>query len=34
MRFPSSVIASLFGFAQRQYFNAISGSEQAPQVKF
>ena len=34
MRFPSSVIASLFGFAGRQYFNAVSGSEQAPQVKF
>ena len=34
MRVPSSIIASMFGFAQRQYFNAAAGSENAPQVKF
>ena len=34
MRFPSSVIASIFGFKSRQYFNSVPGSENAPQVKF
>jgi LemA protein len=34
MRFPSSVIASMFGFSERQYFNAVSGAETAPAVKF
>ena len=34
MRVPSSIIASMFGFGQRQYFNATAGAEQAPQVKF
>jgi LemA protein len=34
MRFPSSIVASMFGFGQRQYFNDAAGSDQAPQVKF
>ena len=34
MRFPSSIVASIFGFDQRQYFNAAPGTENAPQVKF
>lgn len=34
MRFPSSIVASMFHFAERQYFNATPGSENAPQVKF
>jgi LemA protein len=34
MRFPSSIVASMFGFSQRAYFNAAPGSETAPQVKF
>ena len=34
MRFPSSVMASLFGFGERQYFNATPGAENAPAVKF
>jgi len=34
MRIPSSIIASIFGFSQRQYFNAAAGAENAPQVKF
>jgi LemA protein len=33
-RFPSSIIASMFGFGQREYFNAAPGAETAPQVKF
>lgn len=32
--FPSSVIANLFGFGQRNYFEAVSGAESAPEVKF
>lgn len=34
MRFPSSVIASIFGFKTREAFKAVSGSEVAPAVKF
>lgn len=34
MRVPSSIVASMFGFTQRQYFNAAAGAENAPQVKF
>ncbi|MBN2425465.1 MAG: LemA family protein [Calditrichaceae bacterium] len=32
--FPSNIIASMFGFAEKQYFQAQAGAEQAPQVKF
>jgi len=34
MRFPSSVIASIFGFDERTYFEATEGAENAPAVKF
>lgn len=34
MRVPSSIVASMFGFGQREYFNAEAGAEKAPQVKF
>ncbi len=32
MRIPSSIIASMFGFAERTYFNADQGAEKAPKV--
>ncbi len=32
--FPRSVIASIFGFDDIQYFQASTGAENAPQVKF
>lgn len=31
---PSSIIASMFGFKERSYFEAASGSESAPTFKF
>ncbi len=34
MRIPSSIIASIFGFEQKSYFEAVKGSETVPQVKF
>lgn len=33
-RFPSSVVASIFGFSDRAYFEAVKGAEKAPEVKF
>jgi len=33
-RFPTVLIASLFGFAERPYFQAVQGAEQPPAVKF
>jgi LemA protein len=33
-RFPGSVLASLFGFKERSYFDAAAGAENAPQVQF
>lgn len=32
--FPTSMIAGMFGFGQKQYFQAEPGSEKAPKVKF
>ncbi|MBI4438484.1 LemA family protein [Candidatus Woesearchaeota archaeon] len=32
--FPSSIVASMFGFTQREFFQAQAGAEKAPQVKF
>ena len=32
--FPTSMIAGMFGFGQKAYFQAEPGSEKAPQVKF
>ena len=34
MRFPSSLMASLFGFKSRAYFEAAKGAEVAPGVSF
>jgi LemA protein len=33
-RFPSNVVAGIFGFAERTYFEAAAGAENAPQVQF
>lgn len=33
-RFPSSMIASIFGFGSRTYFEAVKGSEVVPKVQF
>jgi LemA protein len=33
-RFPSNIIASMFGFEKKGYFEADSGAEKAPQVEF
>lgn len=33
-KFPSSILASLFGFEKRAYFAAAEGSEEAPKVEF
>jgi len=33
-RFPSKLFASLFGFREREYFESVAGSEDAPQVSF
>jgi len=32
--FPTNMLAGMFGFTERQYFEAVSGSEKAPEVKF
>ena len=32
-RFPSSIVASMFGFSARPYFQAAAGAEVAPTVK-
>ena len=33
-RFPKNIIASMFGFEKRPYFEAQEGAEKAPEVKF
>jgi LemA protein len=33
-RFPGSIVASIFGFSDRAYFEAVKGAEKAPEVKF
>lgn len=33
-RFPGNIIASLFGFEKKAYFEAAAGTEKAPEVKF
>lgn len=33
-KFPTNVIANMFGFTAKGYFEATPGSEQAPEVKF
>lgn len=34
LRFPTNLFARLFGFSQRNYFEAAAGAETAPQVDF
>lgn len=33
-KFPSNIIASMFGFEKKGYFEAVEGSEKAPQLHF
>lgn len=33
-RFPRNIVASIFGFEKKSYFEAEEGAEQAPQVEF
>lgn len=33
-RFPTNVVAGIFGFKQREYFQSAAGSENVPEVKF
>ncbi|MBX2892930.1 MAG: LemA family protein [Saprospiraceae bacterium] len=33
-RFPTNMIAGMFGFSKKGYFQAAPGSEKAPEVKF
>ena len=33
-RFPSNIIAGMFGFESKAYFEAVSGAEKAPAVSF
>lgn len=33
-RFPANIVAGLFGFVRKPYFEAAAGSEQAPAVQF
>ncbi len=33
-RFPGSIIAGMFGFQQKPYFEAVAGAETAPKVSF
>ncbi len=33
-RFPTNIVASLFNFAERPYFQSVSGADKAPTVQF
>ncbi len=33
-RFPTNIIAGMFGFKEKQYFKAVTGAETAPKVQF
>jgi len=33
-RFPSNIVAGIFGFNQRSYFESAAGAENAPKVEF
>ncbi|HBZ66302.1 MAG TPA: LemA family protein [Bacteroidales bacterium] len=33
-KFPRNVVAGMFGFEKKAYFEAVEGSEKAPEVKF
>ena len=32
--FPTNMIAGMFGFTEKQYFQSVSGADQAPKVEF
>ena len=32
--FPASIFAGIFGFREKPYFEAVPGSDKAPEVKF
>jgi LemA protein len=32
--FPANIVASIFGLGEREYFEAATGAEQAPEVNF
>lgn len=34
LKFPTNIVASIFGFGEKAYFQAEEGSERAPQVSF
>lgn len=34
LKFPTNIVASIFGFGEKAYFQAEEGSEKAPQVSF
>lgn len=33
-KFPATILASIFGFREKQYFSAVQGSEVPPKVEF
>ena len=33
-RFPTNIVANMFGFVQKEMFEAVGGAETAPEVKF
>jgi LemA protein len=33
-RFPTNLLANMFGFGEKPYFKAVAGSDQAPKVQF
>ena len=33
-KFPKNILAGMFGFEKKEYFEAQEGSEAAPEVKF
>jgi LemA protein len=32
--FPTNMLAGMFGFTEKQYFQSVSGADQAPKVEF
>ena len=32
--FPTNMLAGMFGFSEKQYFQSVSGADQAPKVEF
>jgi LemA protein len=33
-RFPTNLLASMFGFDAREYFESVSGADEVPRVEF